>query len=185
MDFPGCSVVKNLPAKAGDTGDTGSIPGLGRFPREGHGSPLQYSCLENPMDRGAWWATIHGVTRVRHNLVTEHTCIHYVIWPLIPWARNCVSEQDKQTSPSSWSVWYMGWSAYSRGWDSANMAKVFTEDVLTSQWIPCIAQQSRKTNQKLQQWKNPEQITLLPWQPRDRECMGRDISGQWVSTLIF
>ena len=84
MDFPGCSVVKNLPAKAGDTGDTGSIPGLGRFPREGHGSPLQYSCLENPMDRGAWWATIHGVTRVRHNLVTEHTCIHYVIWPLIP-----------------------------------------------------------------------------------------------------
>ena len=53
------------------------------------------------------------------------------------------------------------------------MAKVFTEDVMTSQWIPCIAQQSCKTNQKLQQWKNPEQITLLPWQPRDRRMHGQ------------
>ena len=41
--------------------DTGSIPGLGRSPGEGHGNPLQYSCLGNPMDRGAWWATVHGV----------------------------------------------------------------------------------------------------------------------------
>jgi len=53
-------VVKNLPANAGDTGDTGSIPGLGRSPGEGHGNPLQYSYLENPMDRGAWWATVHA-----------------------------------------------------------------------------------------------------------------------------
>ena len=50
--FPGASVVKNLPAKAGDLG---SIPGLGRSTAGGNGSPLQYSCLENPMDRGAWW----------------------------------------------------------------------------------------------------------------------------------
>ena len=47
-------VVKNLPANAGDTKDVGSIPGLGRSPGEGHGNPLQYSCLENSMDRGAW-----------------------------------------------------------------------------------------------------------------------------------
>ena len=59
--FPGGSVVKNQPANAGDTGDTGSIPGWGRFPGRGNGNPLQYSCLENSMDRGAWWAEVHGV----------------------------------------------------------------------------------------------------------------------------
>ena len=55
-------MVKNLPARAGDIRDLGSIPGSGRSPGEGNGNPLQYSCLENPMDRGAWWATVHGVT---------------------------------------------------------------------------------------------------------------------------
>ena len=54
--------VKNLPADAGDLRDSGSIPGLGRSPGEGHSNPLQYSCLENPMERGAWWDTVHGVT---------------------------------------------------------------------------------------------------------------------------
>ena len=53
--------VKNLPAKAGDTGDAGSTAGLGRSPGEGNGNPLQYSCLGNPMDRGAYWATVYGV----------------------------------------------------------------------------------------------------------------------------
>ena len=52
-------------------GDLGSIPGLGRSPGEGNGNPLQYSCLENPMDRGAWWATVHGVARVGHDLATK------------------------------------------------------------------------------------------------------------------
>ena len=55
-------VVKNPPAEAGDIRDAGSIPGLGRPLRGGHGNPLQYSCLENPMDRGAWQATVHRVT---------------------------------------------------------------------------------------------------------------------------
>ena len=54
--FPSCSVVKNLPANAGDSG-------LGRSPGEGNGNPLQYSCLDNPMDRGAWWATDLGVAK--------------------------------------------------------------------------------------------------------------------------
>jgi len=63
LGFPGGSVVKNPPANAGDAGDVGLIPGLGRSPGEGNGNPLQYSCLENPMDRGAWWATVHGVTK--------------------------------------------------------------------------------------------------------------------------
>ena len=56
-------VVKNLPANAGDVRDTGSVPGLRRSPGEGNGDLLQYSCLENPMDRGAWRATVHGVAK--------------------------------------------------------------------------------------------------------------------------
>ena len=56
-------VVKNLPANPGDVRDTGSIPGLGSSPGGGHSSPLHYSCLENPMDRGAWWAIVHGVAK--------------------------------------------------------------------------------------------------------------------------
>ena len=56
-------VVKNLPDNAGDKRDAGSIPGLGRSSEEGNGNPLQYSCLKNPIDRGAWWATIHRVTK--------------------------------------------------------------------------------------------------------------------------
>ena len=59
--FPGGSVVKNLPANAGDLS---SIPGLGRSLGEGHGNSLQYSCLENSMDRGAWQATVHGIAQL-------------------------------------------------------------------------------------------------------------------------
>ena len=58
--FPGGSLVKNPPANAGDMG---SIPGLGRSPGEGNGNPLQYSCLENPMDRGSWRAIVHEVAK--------------------------------------------------------------------------------------------------------------------------
>ena len=63
MGFPGGAVVKNLPANAGATGDAGSITGSGRSPGEGNVNPLQYSCLGNSMDREAWWAIVHGVTR--------------------------------------------------------------------------------------------------------------------------
>ena len=61
-------MVTNLPANAGDAG---LIFGLGRSPGEGKGNSLQYSCLENPMGRGAWWATVHGVPRVRHDLANR------------------------------------------------------------------------------------------------------------------
>ena len=66
--FPNSSVDKESACSAEDLG---SIPGLGRSPGEGNDNPLQYSCLENPGDRGAWWATVHGVTRERHDLATE------------------------------------------------------------------------------------------------------------------
>ena len=61
-------VVKNLIANAGDIRDVGSIPGLGSFPAEGNGNPLQYSCLENPMDRGAWRTTVHRVAKSQTQL---------------------------------------------------------------------------------------------------------------------
>ena len=68
MDFPGGSDSK---ASAYNAGDPVSIPGWGRSPGKGNGNPLQYSCLENPMDRGAWWATVHRVARMGHDLVTK------------------------------------------------------------------------------------------------------------------
>ena len=62
-------VVKNLPASVGDTRDVGSIPGLGRYPEEGNGNPIQYSCLENSKERGDWQATVQGVAE---SDTTEH-----------------------------------------------------------------------------------------------------------------
>ena len=56
-------MVENLPANAGDIRDPGSVPGLGRSPEGGHGNPLHYCYLENPMDRGTWWATVHRVAK--------------------------------------------------------------------------------------------------------------------------
>ena len=61
-------VVKNPPANAGDVRDTGLIPGSGRSPERGHGNPLQYSCLDNPTDKGAWRATLHGVAKSQTQL---------------------------------------------------------------------------------------------------------------------
>ena len=67
MGFPGGSAVKKPPAVQ----ETDLIPGSGRTPAEENGNPFPYSCLENTMDRGAWWATVHGVTRVKHDLATK------------------------------------------------------------------------------------------------------------------
>ena len=73
-------VVKNPPANAGDLRDSSWIPGLGIFPGEGHGNPLQYSCLENPMDRGAEWATVHRITKSQTQLkgLSKHT--GWLLW---------------------------------------------------------------------------------------------------------
>ena len=72
MKFKGASqlvlVIKNLPANAEDVRDMSLIPGLGRSPGEGHGNPFQYSCLENPMDGGAWRAIVHRVAKSRTQL---------------------------------------------------------------------------------------------------------------------
>ena len=82
MSFPGGSEVK---ASACNAGDLGLIPGSGRHPREGNGNPLQYSCLENPMGRGAWWATVHRVAKSRTRLSNfTFICKNYaLLWKTV------------------------------------------------------------------------------------------------------
>ena len=75
LGFPRGSVVKTPPTNAGDLG---SILGSGRSPGEGNDNPLQYSCLGNPMDREAWQATVHGVAKVGHDLVTKQQQSHHM-----------------------------------------------------------------------------------------------------------
>ena len=75
MGFLGGAEVKNPPANAGGARDVGLIPGLGRFPGGGNGNPLQYSCLGNPRDRGAWRAKVRGASKSRTGLSSEQACI--------------------------------------------------------------------------------------------------------------
>ena len=72
-------VVKNFPASAGDLTDVGLIPGSGRSPGGGHGNPLQYTCLENPMDRGAWWASVHRDAKSQTQLSQTQLSTHVSI----------------------------------------------------------------------------------------------------------
>ena len=76
--FPGGSKVKTSACSAGDLG---LIPGSGRSPGEGNGNPLQYSWLENPMDRGAWWATVHGVTKSQTQVSDLTSVVSNSFWP--------------------------------------------------------------------------------------------------------
>ena len=75
--FPGGSVIKNPPAHARDEGDGGLIPGLGRYPGKENGNPLKESCLENFMDRGAWWAMVHGGHKESDKTEHRHWAGHF------------------------------------------------------------------------------------------------------------
>ena len=77
-------MVKDPPAIAGDSGDTGLVPGLGRSPGGGNDNPLQYSCLKNPMNRGTWWATVHGLQRVGYDQVHMHASLVDSIFMNLP-----------------------------------------------------------------------------------------------------
>ena len=102
--FPGSSVSKEFVCSAEDLGLT---PGSGRSPEEGNGNPPQYSCLENPVDRGAWQATVHGVARIRHNLVTNH----YPMWQAPHQVLGGCSKQE--AVPLCCSVWRWCWCCIS------------------------------------------------------------------------
>ena len=78
--FSSCSVIKNIPANTGDTEDMGMIPGSGRFPGEGSGTPLYSSCLGNPMDRGVWPAQSMGSQRGIYLVTEQDTLKHKIIW---------------------------------------------------------------------------------------------------------
>ena len=78
MGFPGGPDGKEFACNVRATGDPGSVPGLGRSPGEGNGNPLEYSCLENPMDRGAWQATVHGVAMSQTRLSNFHFTCEYM-----------------------------------------------------------------------------------------------------------
>ena len=88
-------VVKTPPADAGDPGDAGLIPGLERSPGGGHGNSLQYSCLENPMDRGAWWATVHGVAQSRTRLkrLSTHAWSRMFLSCFSPWQLSLILQK--------------------------------------------------------------------------------------------
>ena len=94
-DFPGGAVVKNPPTNAGDTRDVGSIPGSGKSPGGGRGSPRQYSCLGNPTDRGAWQATVHGVAKSPTRLSTHTAAIRDVTYNTMSVVNTAVSYTAK------------------------------------------------------------------------------------------
>ena len=80
--FPGGIVVKNPSSNAGDAGVVSLVPGSGGSPGEGNGNPLQYSCLENSVDRGAWWATVHGVVKSQLSThISEYTHPQRCLYP--------------------------------------------------------------------------------------------------------
>ena len=121
MRYPWASqvmlVVKNTPANAGGSRDVGSIPGWGRSPGRGHSNPLQYSCLENPVDRGAWWPTVHGVPKSwtwlkwLSSMQLYVDCFHTDFWPQktneIMWIKRWAILGSEQYIHLSW--WPQTW----------------------------------------------------------------------------
>ena len=120
-------VVKNPPANAGDIRDKGLIPGLGRFPGGGHGNPLQYSCLENPIVRGAWCVTVRSVAQSRtrlkwlstHTLIIYQACVssHYRRFssPFYSWRTTCSGERYS-LRPWNWALCACMLSLFSHVW---------------------------------------------------------------------
>ena len=109
---------KESSCNAGDTGDVGSIPGSGRSPHGGHGNPFQYSCLENHMDRGAWWAAVHRVAKSQTRLkqLSVHTCTHththsimITLFKLsyISWNSNSLNETAEWAGKKKWMLIFL------------------------------------------------------------------------------
>ena len=97
MPLPGGASGKEPSANAGDIRDAGAIPGSGRYPGGGLGNPLQYSCLENPMDRGAWWATVHGIAKswtwLKRLSTLRHSVSLVLLMQVFPWLNAVLSSE--------------------------------------------------------------------------------------------
>ena len=100
LGFPGGSEVK---ASACNLGDLGSIPGSGRSPGEGYGNPLQYSCLENPMDRGAWWVTVHGVAK-SWTWPSHFTSLHSIVNGRFQFLAICIRSLNIHIQVFTWTI---------------------------------------------------------------------------------
>ena len=163
MGFPGGTVVKNPPANAGAPGDTGSIPGSGRSPREGHGNPLKYSCLGNFMDRRVWRATVHGVARSQTQL-SIHTCTHtFVSVPSSAWqhrghyARTALITRNK----SNLVIVIFACNLACNIWDRWFIQRVPPIHVISGSTDQVLAWQHSRTSVKLSE--SPNLITLLQY----------------------
>ena len=111
IGFPGGSVGKESPCNARAAANMGSIPDLGKSPGEGHGNPIQYSCLENPMNRGAWQATVHRVAKSWTWLkwLSTHACMH-----AHNYIQNGHIHSFNQYYWVSWALWIQQWTEYQR-----------------------------------------------------------------------
>ena len=98
------NLIKNPYANAGNTGNASSVPGSGKSPGKGHGNPLQYSCLENPMARAARWVTVHGVTKVRHYWAHIHNSRSWPVPNLKIRMRE--RERDRERETQTWSTFF-------------------------------------------------------------------------------
>ena len=150
--FPGLQVVKNLPANAEDMG---LIPGLGRSPVGRHGNPLQYFCLENPVSRGAWWATVHGVAERHDWVLTEHLCVKGILirsHALLP----VHSNKDLKFSEVTWLTWdYTAW----------DLAKLDLETTLN---FYALRKDHSPRHSQLYTTGNWNEEQLLDWKPTTR-----------------
>ena len=154
--------VKKLPASAGDIRDIGLISGSGRSPGGGHGNPLQYSCLENPTDKGAWWATVHGVAKSWTWLKRFVTAQHRAYQPNAEFGWECECREDISFQ---WSGFH-SWQPQLKG-----QSYVFLRKEAGNIWINELAQSL------IQKWKAeavghrglrlqlPEAKGFLPFQP--------------------
>ena len=141
--FPDGLVVKNLP-----TGDSGSIPRLGRSPGGGRGNPLRYSCLENPTDRGAWWATVHGFAESDMSEVTEYACV--CVWLCVLWCVTiCIVVCE--------CMWQLGWQwqlAQSHVKDGQELSKATDIGEWSSCCISYLNSDDRTVLSFLRGWRN-------------------------------
>ena len=134
---PGGSVAKNLPPNAGDARDSGSIPGSGRSPGVGNGNPLQYSCLENSLDRGAWLATVHGVTKSQTWLInwTTNGCLSTHVWGQLGlWGHDYVSTLSPWAALAE--LWF--YSLYALGMQRGELSKKQREKRVVETWTGAI-----------------------------------------------